>query len=104
MSVFDKSLVMMLRRIGESWEATIDGECVHFFGCFDAENRLETDATGQQILLTGSVVTMAWTTAKRLTFGQIIKRESDTSEWVIRETIRQDDGQLARVSVVENVI
>lgn len=89
---------MMLKRTGNRWTATIDGEPLEFYGVFDAENRLEDDNTGLPVLIAGSVVTVESSVARRFDYNQELT-DSDGGVWYVREVIKTDDGSLSRCNL-----
>lgn len=100
MSLFTKGLNRMLRVAGEDWQALIpNDECVEFKAIFDSENRLEDDATGMPVLITGSVITCLTSVADRFVRGMTLKSPTDMS-WYVREVLKVDDGALSRVTIV----
>lgn len=100
MSAFDRFITSAFRRVGSLWEASIDSECTTFYGVFDAENRLESDATGMNVIIAGSVLHAPTSIAHKLTYGQTITDDKG-KEWIVRDILRIDDGAVSRISLVE---
>lgn len=100
MSIWTRAINYQLRKMGSVWEATIDGECQQFYGIFDAENRLQEDGSGMQVLIAGSVLTVNSDIAKHFGFNHQLKDERGTV-WYCREVLKVDDGALSRCTLTE---
>lgn len=100
MSKWTKSLNLQLRMAGTKWKADVEGECLSFYGIFDAENRLETDDTGMQVLIAGSKVTVKSDLAEKFTFNHELTDENDTV-WYVREVMKMEDGALSICNITE---
>jgi hypothetical protein len=98
---FNRALAFMMKRTGDQWTTTLNEECVTFNGIFDAENRLEDDATGNSVLITGSVLTVETSIAKHFAFNQALTDDTGTV-WYCREVLKIDDGALSRCTIVES--
>jgi len=100
MSKWTKSLTLQLKMAGTKWKTDVDGECISFYGIFDAENRLETDDTGMQVLIAGSAVTLKSEIAEKFVFNQQLIDEKDTV-WFVREVMKMEDGALSKCNITE---
>lgn len=101
MSLFTKYLNCSIRRLGSLWETSIANECVKFYGVFDAENRLEVDGSGMNVLVAGSALQCETRIAKDFAYNQPLTDEHGTI-WYAREVMKIDDGAISRVVLVED--
>jgi hypothetical protein len=100
---FVKASDKLVKRMGEKW--LISGSVVPFYGIFDAENKLQTDNSGQDVIIAGSTVTVTTPTVVlyNLAYGRPITRVSDGAVWLVRESLKVDDGLLTRISIMDAV-
>lgn len=101
MGLFDAPTAMMLRTVGELWTANYDGSSVSFYGTFDAENILQDDASGQPIVVTGSVLVCLSSIASNFTPETQVVVDPNGVQWRVREVLKVDDGILSRCTLVE---
>lgn len=105
MSIWTKGIKTMLKKMGILCEASLANECVEFYAVFDRQNVLET-ADGMQVIIEGSVLTVEKSVADKLVRNTTIKSGEwdDEKTFYVREVLYQDDGELARVSIVEKPV
>ena len=91
----------MLRRLGTEWSTTLStGECIHFPGVFDREDRIEPDSTGKAVRYIVSNVYVETTVAKKFSDDQVLI-DDESTRWIVREKLREQGGALTRCLLVE---
>ena len=98
--LFNKYLRPTMRRAGSEWSATYNGEAIYFYGVFDAENKLEVDGAGLNVLVAGCVLTCESRIAKNFTYNQQLTDDCGDI-WYAREVMKVNDGEYSRVTLVE---
>lgn len=101
MSVFERNDNYLLKIAGDVWEANVNAKCMHFFGIFDQENVLGFDEAGHEVLGKNSKLTVHSVTAEDFSIGDILKRKSKNTTWVIRDIHIEDDGALTSLTIVQ---
>lgn len=100
MTIWTQQAATLLKPpMGESWSAS--GSSSIFYGIFDQENRLDTDTSGQTVIIAGSVVTVLTSDATSFAFGTKLVRAVDNKIWTVGEKLKVDDGILSRLTVTE---
>jgi hypothetical protein len=100
MSIFTRSDGAILRRLGEEWTTTLNGEELCFHGVFDAVNRLETDTMGQAVIIAGSSLTCQTQIASQFVLHQQLTDHKGKT-WYSREALAINDGALSIVTLTE---
>lgn len=99
MSLFTKMNKVLLKRAGEEWTTTVEGECLTFNAIMDDEEALENDNAGKVVVVRRNVLTVSSLVAKHFDFKQKVTK--DEKEYYVMETLRESDGSLTRCVIVE---
>lgn len=101
MSIFTKRDEILLRRCGDQWTTETNGDPVCFYGIFDAEVVLVSDATGNIVSVSRSVLTTLTRIAKNFSTMQHLTDHTGVI-WYVRESIPVNDGAMSQVHLVEH--